>query len=123
MTYCILLVDDDDDFRKAVLDILEMEEYKVIDINDGIHAEDILKKEKIDLVITDILMPEMDGNQLGKMIRASNPNLPIIGMTGGGRYQDAENTKQICVKSFFNCILTKPYPAKDLIEAVKAVLL
>ena len=117
----ILLVDDDTPFRSSVKDILELEGYQVTDVQDGVYALPLIN-EPFDLVITDILMPETDGNQLAAAIRSQKPDLPIIGMTGGGRSFDPDRVKSICLPKLFTIILSKPFLAEELVEEVQKVI-
>ncbi|NRB42911.1 MAG: response regulator, partial [Pseudomonadales bacterium] len=62
MSKTILVVDDEPDFRASVRDILCLEGYEVIEAENGKKGLPIVEKEDLDLVITDILMPESEGN-------------------------------------------------------------
>ena len=100
----ILIVDDDAVFRQSVRNVLEIEDYKVIDVDDGLNALPIVEKGNVDLVITDILMPEIEGNELAARIKKINPDLKVIGMTGGGHIGDADYVEKICAKRLFETI-------------------
>lgn len=117
MTKRILLVDDDQPFRESVRDILEMEGFQVTEFSDAIYAMAHIK-EPFDLAITDIMMAEADGNQLADAIKKNNPNLPVLGMTGGGRIGDADSIKSFCPPKLFTMILSKPFLTEELLEAV-----
>ena len=117
MTKRILLVDDDQPFRESVREILESEGFQVTECSDAIYAMPHIK-EPFDLAITDIMMAEMDGNQLAHAIRQGNPNLPVLGMTGGGRIGSADRIKSFCPPRLFTTILSKPFLAEELLEAV-----
>ncbi len=80
----ILLAEDDTIVRKMVTEILQLEEYEVITACDGEEAFDIFRRkaESIDLVITDIVMPRMNGKQFGRQCRARNPATRILFMSG-----------------------------------------
>ena len=121
MSKVILLVDDDEPFRESVREILEIEGYAVIECADGSDALPILDREHIDLLLTDILMPEVDGIVLAFKSKALNPKLKMIGMTGGGRIVSAENVKVACGPRVFETILTKPFDADDLITCIKTL--
>lgn len=121
MSKVILLVDDNDAFRESVSDILEIHGYTVIEAEDGAKGLKIVKKEHVDLVITDILMPELEGNELFFEIKKLRPDLKVIGMTGGGRIGTADRVEIMCVAEF-EIILHKPFTAEDLIaQVVKAL--
>ncbi len=118
----ILLVDDDSAFRESVYDILELEGFEVIEAEDGKYALPILENEDVHLVITDILMPEIEGIDLVSKIKKLKPNLKVIGMTGGGRIGSAEQVKSMCSSFFFETVLSKPFLVEDLIAEVEAAL-
>jgi len=116
----ILLVDDNLAFREPVRESLELEGYGVIEVDDGENALVVLKSnEHVDLVVTDILMPEIEGNELAVKTRIIRPDLKIIGMTGGGRIGDSESVINVCATPLFEIILKKPFVSKDLLEAVE----
>ena len=122
MSKVILVVDDDPVMRESVCDILEIENYKVIEAGDGIDGLPIVKKEHVDLVITDILMPQVDGNELVFKLKKFRPDLKVIGMTGGGRLVSVEQVKQLCPDVLFEKILTKPFLREELLAQVEAAL-
>lgn len=118
----ILLVDDDEAFRESVRDFLLIEDYNVIEVGDGKDAIPIVEKDNIDLVLTDILMPEVEGNQLATRIKKIKPDLKIIGMTGGGRLVSAEMVLKVTSPLVFETLLRKPFSSDELILAVKSAL-
>lgn len=122
MSETILLVDDDSAFRISVKTVLELEGYQVIDVDDGFNALPIIEKQEVDLVITDILMPEIEGNELASKAKGLKPNLKIIGMTGGGGIGDASRVESMCVKMLFEVILKKPFLSEDLLAAISKAL-
>ncbi len=84
----ILLVDDDAAQRLVCHKELEHEGYQVVTAGDGLEAIEYLKKEKVDLVVLDIRMPQMDGMEvLGKLLFLS-PGLPVILYTAFDSYRD-----------------------------------
>ena len=122
MSNVILVVDDDPVIRESVRDILEIENYKVIEAGDGIDVLPIVEKEHVDLVITDILMPQVEGNELVFKLKKFRPDLKVIGMTGGGRLVSVEQVKQLCPDVLFEKILTKPFLREELLAQVEAAL-
>lgn len=73
----ILYVEDNDDIREVTSDLLAKYGYNLTPVTNGIEALEAFKQRKFDLIITDIFMPEMDGNQLIEAL-AAYPNLPPI---------------------------------------------
>ena len=85
----ILVVDDDNAQRTILQKELEPEGYRVRLAESGSEALDLIRKEMIDLVVLDIMMPEMDGLELlGKML-AFKPGLPVVFYTAFDSYQDS----------------------------------
>ena len=74
----ILVIDDDKNIRKLLSVVLQNEGFVVFSASDGQQALDIMDKEIIDLVIVDIMMPQIDGYEFTKSVRAVNEKLPII---------------------------------------------
>ena len=122
MSNTILLVDDDAPFRESVRDILEIEGYQVIECGDGKEALPILEKQQIDLMITDILMPEIEGIELVSKTKKIKPTLNIIGMTGGGRMVSADKVRKMCLPVFFGPVLNKPFLQEELLAQVSDAL-
>ena len=122
MDKSILLVDDDDAFRGSVRDMLECEGYSVVDISEGKRVLKSLEENEIGVVITDILMADVDGNEVAMKVHCACPDMKVIGMTGGGRIGTADDVKNLCVGAYFAAILNKPFLIEDLVEAVEAAV-
>lgn len=120
MTIKILLVDDDDGFRLAIKKALELENYLSIEAKDGVEALRILAKENIDLLITDVWMPKMNGMELSIKIKERYPKLNILGVSGGRRGDEASIEKMS--KSFFTLFLSKPFSTEKLIKNISILL-
>ena len=118
----ILLVDDDAGFRESVRQTLELRDYDLVEVSDGKQALAAIETEQVSLVVTDILMPNMEGNELAMTIKERRPDLKIIGMTGGGRLGSAEEVAGDCVYPLFEVILKKPFLAEDLTTAIDSAL-
>ena len=84
----ILLVDDEEGCREVLARILTKAGYEVVEAADGIEALSLVEKSKIDLVISDILMPLLNGYALVARLRAKWPSMPVI-LTTGFLSQDA----------------------------------
>ena len=81
----ILLVEDDDLVREMLTQLLQRASYEVISVNNGEEASEYLKKEKPNMMITDIIMPKKSGITLISEVKNSHPDLEIIAISGGGR--------------------------------------
>ena len=87
----ILLVDDEEDLLDIIQVELEELEYKVTTCLDSQSAMGIIEKDKIDLVLSDVNMPAMDGLKLLKTIKDKNPDLPVVlFMTGYTEYKEKD---------------------------------
>lgn len=89
--FCILVVDDEEDFRRLLRFHFEDLGYLVLEAGDGQEALEVFeeRRHEIDLVITDIRMPRLDGERLIQELRRRVPHLPIIGVTGHMDLKDA----------------------------------
>jgi CheY-like chemotaxis protein len=81
----ILVIDDDDFFRETLVLILEKEGYKVIQSNDAGNALARLEHSQPDLILTDMLMPTMNGMEFIVALSKQCANMPVIAMSGGRR--------------------------------------
>lgn len=115
--YRILLVEDNDYLRAALVKMLEQAGYNVSEAENGEVAMDILALGHFDLVITDLLMPEKEGIETIAAIKRQNSKLPIIAISGGGclepqAYLDA------AIDFGANMALAKPFGKELFLEAV-----
>src|ERR1044072_5777638 len=78
----ILLVEDEERYREHIARVLTNAGYEVLQAADGLEALSTLEKSKIDLVISDILMPNLNGYALVARLRAKWPKMPVILTTG-----------------------------------------
>ncbi|MFZ5426225.1 MAG: sigma-54-dependent transcriptional regulator [Thermodesulfobacteriota bacterium] len=114
-----ILVADDDLHIQEVLDVrLSSAGYEVLLASDGRQALDMLGSTPVDLVISDIRMPGLDGLELQARLEKTAPNLPIIFLTAYGSIQDAVTA----IKSGAVDYLTKPFEGRELLDKVKSVL-
>lgn len=84
----ILVVDDNESIRKLTTTYLSREGYHVITASDGVEALAVVEQERIDLMIADIMMPNMDGYTLTSELRSYKPDLPILMITAKESYED-----------------------------------
>ncbi len=110
----ILVVEDDADLREALCDTLELAGYKAQTASDGLAAIEILQCQSIDMVITDIQMPGMDGHELLKKIKAQWPDIPVMLMTAYGSIQMAVEAMRDGAVDY----LSKPFEAEVLAAMV-----
>jgi len=81
----VLIVDDDRQIRKIIREVVEMEGYAALEAPDGKKSLSLCRREPVDLIITDIFMPERDGLQVIREIRQGFPGIKIIAISGGGK--------------------------------------
>ncbi|MGP9041896.1 response regulator transcription factor [Cytobacillus kochii] len=113
----ILIVDDDQHVRYLMKDSLQKEGYQTTEAKDGQDAMAILETEVVDLVIADIMMPNMDGYQLTKTIRRDF-DLPIILLTAKGQLDDKAKGFSVGTDDY----VVKPFEPKELLFRVNALL-
>ena len=118
----ILLVDDEDLLREGVREILEMSDYTVIEARDGEEGLSLFAINNVYLVISDIVMPNMDGVDFVTRLRESFPDVPILTISGGSRVVSARFGLDSALLSGANASLTKPFNAKQLLEKVQQLL-
>lgn len=110
----ILVVEDDADLRAALCDTLSLAGYKVETVSDGLSALEVLQRKPIDMVITDIQMPEMDGHELLKKIKSQWQDIPVMLMTAYGSIQMAVEAMRDGAVDY----LSKPFEAEVLVAMV-----
>jgi YesN/AraC family two-component response regulator len=113
----ILLVDDELLTRKTLEAYLSRKGYDVISAEDGHHATRLLKKYTPDIVITDIIMPEINGIELILDIQKKYPSIKIIAISGGCKI-NASTHLNIAKDLGVQAILTKPVTDVELEEAI-----
>ena len=114
----ILVVDDDEGVRKLLEQILTAEGYEIVAAANGREAVEIVRGRSIDLVITDLVMPEVEGIETIQALRSERPALKIIAVSGafGGKFLSA------AVKLGASATLLKPIGRDKLVSTVRAVL-
>jgi DNA-binding response OmpR family regulator len=117
MAKTIMVVDDEKRLVSLVESYLSQEGYRVVTANNGKEALDVAQKEKPDLVVLDVMMPEMDGYEFMRRHRAES-NTPIILLTA--RVDDEE--KVIGLEVGADDYMTKPFRPRELVARVRAVL-
>ena len=117
----ILVIDDDDQIRKMHRELLEDSGFEVIEASDGKEGLEVQGKRPADLVITDLIMPEMDGKELIIKLQRDFPGVKIIAMTGGGDF-GPEMDLDIAARVGADRVFAKPVPKKELLKAVRRLL-
>ena len=127
----ILVVDDERDVRDSVKCVLDLAGYEVLTAENVTEALEQLQRTPMDLVITDIIMPKMNGVQAIESIRRAFPLVRIVAISGGGNFGVAGyQPTAIATNAYLasaeeagaHLVLTKPFEAEDLLEAIEQLL-
>ena len=116
----ILVVDDESRMRKLIKDFLIQKNYNILEAEDGEKALKVYEenKEKIDLILLDVMMPKLDGWSVLRQIRQENKTLPIVMLTARSEEQDELFGFELGVDEY----ITKPFSPKILVARVEAIL-
>ena len=114
----ILVVEDDLNIRKLIEAILREERFEPILANDAEEALDILDRQHIDLMVTDIMMPGMDGYSLTEQLRSAGYDLPILMVTARESVKDKRKGFLVGTDDY----MVKPFDEEEMILRIKALL-
>lgn len=117
----ILVIDDDMQMREMLRQVLERAGYEVEDAADGKIGMNIQRQEPVDLVITDLIMPEKEGIETIRELRRDFPQLKIVAISGGGRIS-ANGYLNVAKTIGADQTFSKPFELKELIGTVKDLL-
>ena len=118
----ILIIDDEKDFLEYLKDLLVDEGYEIITALNGIEAIELYKKKPVDIVITDLLMPEKDGEETILELQGINPQVKIVVITGGGDIS-AEDHIQLLESLNVKHAFLKPFNSDRLLTVIKELLI
>lgn len=113
----ILIVEDDPGIQMSLKDEFESEGYHVFAANDGEKGLKMIKEQKPDLIILDIMLPELDGYEVCKKLRREGDNTPIIMLT----VKDKEIDKVLGLEFGADDYVTKPFSLRELLARVKSI--
>lgn len=116
--FTILVVEDDDNLRQLFCTVLNKNGFRTIDAKDGKDALDCVDKDYVDLLISDIMMPNMDGYTLIKELRAAHYEMPILLITAKESFQD----KKLGFMSGTDDYMVKPIDVNEMVLRVNALL-
>jgi two-component system, cell cycle response regulator CpdR len=114
----VLVVDDEAPVREFVARALTHAGFDAEQADDGLTALDLLGHQRFDLVITDIVMPGMDGIALSLKLTKEQPDLRILLMTGYA----AEKQRAYGLESLIHEVISKPFTLKQIVEAARRTL-
>jgi DNA-binding response OmpR family regulator len=109
----ILVIDDEETIRNLVSGFLTSVGYDVTTAEDGDEGLRLFHESAFDLVITDLVMPKYDGNEIARRIRSSERKTPVIGITATPGDFD---------KNYLDIIIEKPFSLKELAKYIKTII-
>ena len=113
----VLVVDDSAELTHVIAEYLSIHGYHVFTASDGVDALECMKKETMDIVVSDIHMPKMDGFTLMTKIKTRYPKIPIILITGFG----VSEAKKMAFDKGADAFVAKPFHLKDLKSVIDSV--
>ena len=114
----IILAEDDNDMRRFLVKALENAGYEVVSYDNGRSAYDRLREEPFELLLTDIVMPEMDGIELARKATELDPDMKVMFITGFAAVAlNPDNQAPKDAK-----VLSKPFHLRDLVTEVQKLL-
>lgn len=114
----ILVVEDDSKLNKLFCTVLSRSGYKASPAYNGEEAFRVLDKEYIDLIITDLMMPEIDGYELIQALRNARFTMPVLVITAKYQYEDKEKGFNLGIDDY----MVKPVDVNEMVLRVKALL-
>src|SRR5664279_410451 len=114
----VLVVDDDDTVAKVVLGYLNRAGHESAHVGDGRRALEIIAANPPDLVVLDLMLPEIDGLEVCRRLRESHPDLPIVMLTALGEAEDRIAGLEVGADDY----VTKPFSPRELVLRIDSVL-
>ena len=115
----LLIIDDDENILENLCYFLNDKKYDVISASDGLEGLKLFENDQqgFDLVITDIVMPQISGMGLISLIKKKSPDTPVIAITGWGEYPEA-----FAAESQADKVLSKPFELSELDKAIHELI-
>jgi two-component system chemotaxis response regulator CheY len=117
----ILLIDDMKGVRRAVSAVLKRAGHTIVEADDGGVGLELLKSQRFDLVITDMLMPQHDGMEVLLFLEQQSNRPKVLAISGGGSQVSADEAFMLA-RSKADATLAKPFDNADLLAAVDRLL-
>lgn len=114
----ILVVDDDKNTRMLFKAVLEAENYSVLTAEDGVQALKVMDENHVDLVVLDVMMPNMDGYAFTRTLREGNDNLPILMVSAKQLPADKKQGFLVGTDDY----MTKPIDEEEMLLRIRALL-
>src|SRR5262245_55566973 len=119
----ILISDDEQDTRLVLREILEEAGFRVEEATNGAEALKLCRIMPMDLIITDLFMPEKDGLEFLMELRRRNRLLPVIAISGGGHLFSKAEALSVAQDLGATAILNKPFTCEEILRVVRSSLL
>jgi DNA-binding response OmpR family regulator len=114
----VLIVDDDDTVAGVVVSYLERAGFRAKHVTDGQAALDIIRADPPDLIVLDLMLPEVDGLEVCRRVRLSHPDLPVIMLTALAEAEDRIAGLEVGADDY----VTKPFSPRELVLRIESVL-
>jgi CheY-like chemotaxis protein len=119
----ILIIDDEEDIRYQMRLLLEGEGYEIEEAGNGREGLALLSGDgKFDLVVTDVLMPDVDGITVVKQLPDLHPNTKVLAISGGGDAMPAQWSLRLTEMYGTDAVLYKPFGNQQFVDTVKRLL-
>jgi CheY-like chemotaxis protein len=118
----ILLIDDDEMVRVTTRAMLEIGGHQVREASSGSSGIDQFRETRPDMVITDIVMPDMDGLETIQALFEISEDVRILAISGGGRMLDSKTYLNVATRFGAKTVLKKPFLSTELLETVNDIL-
>jgi len=114
----ILVVEDEEKIRAALRDFLEFHNFEVTEAADGLEAERVTAEKRFDLILLDLMLPKISGEQLCSKWRSNGLQTPIIMLTAKGQEKEKVSGLNMGADDY----VTKPFSLEELLARINAVL-
>jgi len=117
----ILVIDDNEEIRRLLRQVLESAHHEVLEAGNGDEGLKCVDNQKVDLVITDVFMPEKDGLEILREMRKNHPGMNVIAMSGGGQFGNMDIMRTARSFGAFR-VMAKPFNLNEMLQIVSAAL-
>lgn len=114
----VLVVEDEASIRVGLCDVLRFRGFSVESAEDGTSALAFIQRQALDLVLLDVMLPELDGFSVCRQLRVSHPQLPVLMLTAKGSEDDVLRGFEVGADDY----VTKPFSVRELLARVQALL-
>ena len=115
--FTILVVEDNSDMRELFCTVLGDSGYQCLPASDGIEALKVMEQNYVDLIVADLMMPNMDGYELTRSIRQANMDLPILMVTAKDQFDDMQRGFRTGADDY----MIKPINVRELVDRKSVV--